>query len=218
MDNYLEIYNKAREVPQEAIKDIKAGRLKGFSDISPMWRIKRLTEIFGPCGLGWWYVIKDKQIIEDQRTNQAAAFVDIDLYYRWHGEVSQPLPGTGGSSFVAQERSGPYMSDECFKMALTDAIGVAAKAIGIGADVYWSADRSKYSAVDLPFEDKPKKAAPVLCENCGQPLEPYPGLDGKEISVDMHVKRCQKVFGHVYCYPCIRDNKLPPVTDAAGNE
>ena len=53
--------------------------------------------------------------------------------------------GTGGSSFVAQEKNGPYMSDECFKMALTDAISVAAKALGIGADVYFDQDRTKYS-------------------------------------------------------------------------
>ncbi len=38
MDN-LELYNKVREVPQEAQKSIAAGRLKGMTDINPMWRI-----------------------------------------------------------------------------------------------------------------------------------------------------------------------------------
>ncbi|HCC35130.1 MAG TPA: hypothetical protein DEQ02_05645 [Ruminococcaceae bacterium] len=37
------------------------------------------------------------------------------------------------------------MSDECFKMALTDAISVSCKALGFGADVYWDKDRTKYS-------------------------------------------------------------------------
>ena len=55
------------------------------------------------------------------------------------------IPGTGGSKFAAKEKSGVYVSDECFKMALTDALSVACKQLGIGADVYWAADRTKYS-------------------------------------------------------------------------
>ena len=49
----LEIYNRCREVPKEAQKAIAAGRLKGKTDINPMWRIKKLTELFGPAGTGW---------------------------------------------------------------------------------------------------------------------------------------------------------------------
>lgn len=146
MDN-LHFYNMGREVPSEAKKTIGAGRLKGMTDINPMWRIKRLTEMFGPCGVGWWYEITDKQIVCDETTNQKAAFVDIMLFYKdpESGKDSHGIPGTGGSSFVAQERNGAYLSDECFKMALTDAISVAAKALGIGADVYFDKDRTKYS-------------------------------------------------------------------------
>ena len=56
MDN-MRIYNAVREVPPEAQKPIAGGRLKGMTDINPMWRLKRLTEMFGPCGLGWRYDI-----------------------------------------------------------------------------------------------------------------------------------------------------------------
>lgn len=59
--------------------------------------------------------------------------MDIMLYYKQNGEWSDGIPGTGGSSFIAKERNGLYTSDECYKMALTDAIGVAAKALGMGA-------------------------------------------------------------------------------------
>lgn len=147
MDN-LKYYNLGRVVPDEAKKPISAGRLKGMTDINPMWRIKRLTEMFGACGVGWWYEITDKQIVCDETTNQKAAFVDILLYFvdPETGHDSHGIPGTGGASFVAQERNGAYMSDECFKMALTDAISVSAKALGIGADVYFDKDRTKYGA------------------------------------------------------------------------
>lgn len=59
----LDIYNASRAVPKEAQKPITAGRIKGFTDINPMWRIKQLTELFGPCGIGWYYEVT-KQWIE----------------------------------------------------------------------------------------------------------------------------------------------------------
>ena len=55
MEN-LELYNKVREVPKDAQKAITAGRLKGFTDINPMWRIKCLTEQFG---LRSWLVLQN---------------------------------------------------------------------------------------------------------------------------------------------------------------
>lgn len=160
MDN-MTIYEKARSVPEGAKKPIQAGRLKGMTDINPMYRIKRLTEIFGPCGLGWWYEITGKQIMDDPITNQRAAFVDILLYYvdPESGETSAGIPGTGGAAFVTQERNGAYLSDECFKMALTDALSVACKALGIAADVYWEKDRTKYTATE-EAPDRPAQPAP----------------------------------------------------------
>ena len=52
MEN-LGIYESVRQVPPSAQREIQAGRLKGKTDINPMWRIKALTEQFGPCGMGW---------------------------------------------------------------------------------------------------------------------------------------------------------------------
>lgn len=147
MEN-LEFYERARVVPEEAKKEIKAGRLKGFTDINPMWRIKKLTELFGPCGIGW-YVSIDKQWVE-QVGNEICAFVNISLYVRCGEEWSKPIAGTGGSKLATQEKSGIYVSDECYKMAYTDALSVACKALGIGADVYFSADRTKYDAPPAP--------------------------------------------------------------------
>jgi hypothetical protein len=158
MPDNLRLYDKFRKVPEEAKKPIEAGRLKGMTDINPMYRIKALTEQFGPCGIGWWYVIKDKHI-ERMDDGQVAAFVDIDLYYELEGKQSYAIPGTGGSMLVAQERNGLHVSDECYKMALTDAISVACKSLGIGADVYWQKDRTKYSDVhDEPVKQAEKKA------------------------------------------------------------
>jgi hypothetical protein len=144
MDKNLDLYNKVRSVPDNAQSEIKGGRLAGKTDINPMWRIKTLTENFGACGFGWRYEIIDKRL-EKGANDEVAAFVDINLYIKINGEWSEPIQGTGGSMFVAKEKNGLYTSDECFKMALTDAISVACKALGVGADIYWNKDKTKYS-------------------------------------------------------------------------
>ena len=140
----MEIWQQLEKTPKEAQKEIGAGRLKGFTDINPMWRLKKLTEVFGPCGIGWKYEVVSTHTMHGPNEEQAA-FVNILLYYKKDGEWSEGVPGMGGSMFVTKERNGMHTSDECFKMALSDAIGTACKALGMSADIYFSKDRSKYT-------------------------------------------------------------------------
>ena len=145
MEN-LKIYEQVRSVPAEAKKNIGGGRLKGMTDINPMWRIKKLTEVFGVCGIGWKYEIIEKWIETAMAKDEITANVIINLYIRdKEGKWSDPIPGIGGSMLVASEQKGLYVNDECYKMALTDAISVACKALGMGADVYWDKDTTKYN-------------------------------------------------------------------------
>ena len=144
MSENMEIYEKVRNVPKEALKEIRGGRLKGMSDINPMWRIKMLTEVFGVCGIGWKTEIVEKRL-EKGSGDEVVCFVDINLYVKVDGQWSEAIPGMGGSSFVTKEKSGMHTSDECFKMAYTDAISVACKSLGFAADVYFANDRTKYS-------------------------------------------------------------------------
>lgn len=147
----LELYDKVREVPAEAKKNIGGGRLKGMTDINPMWRIKTLTEQFGPVGFGWYYNILNKEIIQGANDEQVA-IVDIEMFVKMDDVWSKPIAGTGGSAFVTKERNGLYTSDEAFKMALTDALSVSCKSLGIGADVYFEKDKTKYNAPKQPSQ------------------------------------------------------------------
>ncbi|HHX72169.1 MAG TPA: hypothetical protein GX701_04480 [Clostridiales bacterium] len=193
MDN-MKIYNAVRDVPLVAQKTIKGGRLNNFTDINPMWRIHTLTEQFGPCGIGWKYEVV-RQWNEPGANNEIASFVEINLYYK-HGDAwSEPIPGVGGSMFVAKEKNGLYTSDECYKMALTDALSVACKALGVGADVYW-ADGTKYSQ---RAPEKPK------CSKCGAEITPYKGTKGEVVSPEKHAAICLKNFGKVLCVDHARD-------------
>lgn len=141
--NNLHYYELFRAVPEEAKKTIGAGRLKGFTDINPMWRIKKLTETFGMVGIGWYYDVI-KQWVDDGSDGQKVANTNIHLYVKVDGEWSKPIFGTGGSMFVVNESRGAYTTDEHFKMSLTDSLSGACKVLGIGADVYFEKDRTKY--------------------------------------------------------------------------
>lgn len=143
MEN-LELYEKVRAVPEIARKEIKGGRLKGMTDINPMWRIKTLTEQFGVCGIGWKPEIV-RTWLDVGVGNEVVANVEIKLYVKVDGVWSDGIPGVGGSRFVAKETGGLFTDDEAYKKAYTDALSVACKSLGIGADVYWEKDSTKYS-------------------------------------------------------------------------
>lgn len=142
MEN-LDLYNKVREVPDNAKKPITGGRLNGMTDINPMWRIKTLTEQFGVCGIGWKPKIV-REWLDNGANGEIIANVEIELYVKVDGQWSDAIPGVGGSKFVAKESGGVYTDDECYKKAYTDALSVACKALGIGADVYFAKDSTKY--------------------------------------------------------------------------
>ena len=152
-------YSYAKRVPPEATKKFNNGRFSG-TDINPMWRIQKLTEMFGPCGIGWYIDVIDKKMerIDDQTIMST---VDINLYINENGEWSKPIYGTGGNMFMVKGR----IDDDGWKKAYTDAIGVACKALGIGADVWFENDRTKYDVYVLPDDVKPAgKPAPKPAE------------------------------------------------------
>ena len=207
MSDNMRIYDAVRAVPEEAKRAITAGRLKGKTDINPMWRIKALTEQFGPCGDGWGYTI-DRLWIEEGAKGEKCAFALISLWYRREdGTRSEPVVGIGGNMLVANEKNGLYTSDECYKMALTDAISVACKALGFGADVYWGADRTKYTSGKPEQQSDPKPqsanefASHPRCTVCGKLIGPVTSNKGTRTPLDV-AEGTQRETGQVMCYPC----------------
>jgi len=131
----MEIWEKVKQPPKAALKQITGGRLKGKTNIDPQWRYQIMTEIFGVCGFGWKYEITYKWT-ETGSDGQIFAFVDINLLIRVEEEWSDPIPASGGAMLVEKESSGLHSNDEAFKMAITDALGTAMKMLGVAADIY----------------------------------------------------------------------------------
>lgn len=154
MEN-LELYNAFAGVPENAKKPIQAGKLKGKTDINPMWRIKTLTAAFGPCGFGWTTKITEHWIERDG--GESTSWVRLELRVKVDGQWSEPIEGVGGSKQFGKGM-GDGINDEAFKMAETDAISVACKKLGMGADVYWQANETKYSRAVDTTAARPKAA------------------------------------------------------------
>lgn len=204
-------YELFKDTPQEARKEITAGRLKGFTDINPMWRIKRLTEVFGPCGIGWWIDIVDIQICQGYESEQRA-FVKVNLFVvdTETGETSKPIQGVGGASFVAYEKNnnGYYTNDECVKMAVTDAIGSACKLLGMSADIYFAKDRGKYDIVTEPvlkgnevgFKPNENPQPPVVYDRSGNPAYKCAECDDNITNAEYNYST--KKYGKPLCRKC----------------
>lgn len=159
-NNNMKIYESARSVPAEALKEIIGGKLKGKSDINPMWRLKTLTQLFGPCGIGWYVNIKNYWL-EDGAQGERIANMIIELYIKQDGEWSKPIVGIGGNTIVQLERDNLKSNDEAFKMAYTDAISVACKMLGFAADVYFEKDKTKYGELGTAVTESATQPAPA---------------------------------------------------------
>lgn len=101
-------------------------------------------------------------------------------------------------------------------MALTDAISVACKALGFGADVYWAKDATKYTP--RTAEQKPSKAEmesfnqahkeqfDYTCQDCKQPITPQ-SFNGKLYRVSDISKGAMKKYGVPLCWACMEKRK-----------
>lgn len=218
-DNML-IYEAGRSVPPEAQKAASNGNFS-FTDINPMWRIKKLTEMFGMAGIGWYTEILSER--SETYGDTVMAIVDINLYVKVGDEWSKPIYGTGGNLLVQATKSGAKPSDEGYKKAYTDALSIACKALGIGADIWYSKDpTSKYTDkyVDIkatpvtPAPPQPKQTpakaivkpipAPVdtVCSVCKRPISEVIGKDGQVITADEIARISLNKSGRIQCSEC----------------
>lgn len=191
MDN-LSIYNQVKECPESAKKTIGGGKLKGMTDINSMWRIKRLTELFGPSGTGW--KIENVRFWTTPGAGaEVAAWCSLELRYKQEAAWSEPVLGIGGSMLVDTQKGKPTTNDDAYKMAYTDAISVACKALGMAADVYWAQDITKYNRPDPPT---------IRCERCGMDIRPHKAK-GVVYTPEEIAENSRKAYGSVCCWSCM---------------
>lgn len=189
----LRFYEQLRNVPQEALKPIMAGRLKGKSDINPVWRIQAMTNAFGPCGIGWKYEIAKQW--QETYGQEVKAFTNINLYIKVDGEWSEPIPGTGGATLVEMSKSGAYVNDEGFKMSLTDALSVSMKSLGVAADVYFASDVNK-SLYDTKYDQQAYVAQQPVQQAKTLSVQPQVSVD--TVMAEISAAKTEQELGAIY--------------------
>ena len=200
----LELYNQVCNPPKEALKSIQAGRLKGKTDINPMWRIKELTKQFGPCGIGWNLINQKWQFIPAGDSGEMVCLCELDLVYKLDGQWSEPVHGVGGNMLVAKEKSGLYVDDDGPKKAYSDAIGTACKALGFAANVYWEKDPTKYTGKADGENDPPP---PLTCAKCGNKIEGVTFKNGDIMTAQKVADKAEYTYGQALCWSCCCEAK-----------
>lgn len=153
------IWNKVCETPPDRTQKFSysAGG-KQFNDVNPQYRVEKLTETFGPCGLGWGYEIMDKW--REDFGGVTCVFVMLRIWY-YDKEAKQ-------TCFTGAQIGGTaiqYSPDESWKMSITDALGKCAALLGVAADIYLGTFDTKYrdKATSQPASGQveARAAAPV---------------------------------------------------------
>lgn len=139
-------------------------RAGGFSGtaVKPQWVIQRLTEYFGPVGIGWGMQQPTFQVVQGDN-REVLVYCTVAA---WHGDERNIVWGVGGDKIVTHIKASEQYNrperwendDEAFKKAYTDALMNAFKFVGVAADVHMGRfDDSKYvrEAAEA-FAEKPK--------------------------------------------------------------
>lgn len=143
-------------------------RAGGFSGtaLKPIWIVKRLTEQFGPAGMGWGTGEPKFHVVPGEN-REVLVYCNVEC---WHTSPAHVIHGVGGDKVVKYIPPNPQYNrperwesdDEAFKKAYTDAVNNAFKFVGVGADIHMGQfDDSKYrdeaAAHFNPPAEKPKR-------------------------------------------------------------
>jgi hypothetical protein len=157
----------AKTDPSQTKQFSRAGGFKGTA-VKPIWVVKRLTELFGPCGEGWGIDEPSFQVIHGDN-KEVLVYCTVSC---WHGSPANRLYGVGGDKVVTHIRANQQYNrperwendDEAFKKAFTDAVNNAFKFVGVAADIHMGQfDDSKYvNELRREFEEaaNPKTGEP----------------------------------------------------------
>ena len=134
--------------PRHTKQFSRAGGFKGTA-LKPIWTIKRLTEQFGPVGIGWGMETPSFQVVPGEN-RELLVYCTVTC---WHTSPSNTFVGVGGDKVVTYIKANSQYNrperwesdDEAFKKAFTDAVGNAFKFVGVGADIHMGQfEDSKY--------------------------------------------------------------------------
>lgn len=144
MDNKA-LWQKAFTTDPKAVKAITGKQYNGNSP-KPYWIVERLTDEFGPCGIGWGFSIVNERFERFSETDTLHV-ATVRLWYELEGKRGE-LEQIGQTKATYQSNAGKFIVDEdAPKKSVTDALVKCASYLGFAGDIFsgrW--DDSKYVA------------------------------------------------------------------------
>lgn len=152
MTDNLALWNAVEKTPHNQTKAITGKSYKGTSP-KPHYLIHKATETFGPCGIGWGFIIADERI-EDGAGGTRMSIARVRVWFKWDGERGE-VEHIGGTQFSGLRADGKAFTDEdAPKKSVTDALIKALSMIGFAGDIFMGRyDDSKY-VEDLKEEER----------------------------------------------------------------
>jgi hypothetical protein len=144
----------------KAVKPITGKQYKGNSP-KPYWIVERLTEEFGPCGIGWGFTILNERM-ERLTDSDVLHVAVVRLWYVMDGKRGE-LEQIGQTKAVYEKSAGGFMVDEdAPKKSVTDALVKCASYLGFAGDIFagrWDDSRYVESARQHYAEPPPPPPA-----------------------------------------------------------
>lgn len=171
----LNLWNSLEKTDPKHTKAFsRGGGFKGTA-INGTYILKRLTEVFGPCGMGWKFILEDECVRDGPKLKSGdvaqlhivRGHIDYRMYDTWYSTS----PQFGQTMLVEQNKNGTFMDEEAPKKSITDCISKCAVLLGIGADVHLGLfDDNKYVNARLKeeAEGNSESIGPITDEQRGQ--------------------------------------------------
>ena len=129
-----------------AVKPITGKQYSGNSP-KPYWIVERLTDEFGPCGIGWGFSIISERFerFDSGDSSEALHIAAVRFWYVLDGKRGE-LEQVGQTRAAYMSSKGRFIVDEdAPKKSVTDALVKCASYLGFAGDIFsgmW--DDSKY--------------------------------------------------------------------------
>ena len=135
----IELWESVAETNPKYTKSFDRRGFKGVS-VNPTWLYKKMTEIFGPVGMGWGWEIKEEQVLDGHFINeQTRARIHCVRVYVWYkqGEEKYHTPCQfGQTTLVGINKNGLFTDEEAPKKSVTDAVTKCLSTLGFCADIF----------------------------------------------------------------------------------
>lgn len=143
MTDNLALWQQVEKTPVAHVKEITGKSYKGNSP-KPHYLIHKATETFGPCGIGWGFIIVDERV-DEGAGGERLHVARVKVWYEWQGKRGE-VEHIGGTQFSGLRSSGkPFTDEDAPKKSVTDALVKALSMIGFAGDIFMGRyDDSKY--------------------------------------------------------------------------